>query len=182
MGPNGAEPAVQPEVQPRWYALAVRSRCEKGVARDLESRRVEVFLPIRSERRPWRDRIKTVELALFPGYVFVRAALRGELRYRILDSSDVVCVVGHSSERAGLPIPDREIESVRLLVESSTEVEPCEALSSGDRVMIAQGPLRGIECVVERAAGGRQRIVCSIELLGRAVCTTLGGDQLIPLD
>src|SRR5437868_1057214 len=62
----------------RWYAVGVHARQEKAGAAELERRGFEVFLPLRRERRPWSDRVKTVELALFPGYLFVRMAMSPE--------------------------------------------------------------------------------------------------------
>jgi len=190
MGPNGAEPTPSPtprcEERPgpwplAWYALAVRSRCEKGVATELARLQVEHYLPLRSVRRIWRDRIKTVEVAYFPGYVFARSTLVGRERYRIVDLADVVCVVGHSRERAGIAIPEHEIENVRRLVERAPDPQPCAAIASGTRVVVAAGPLKGIEGVVETHRNGRQRIVCSITLLNRAVRAELDAESLIPL-
>jgi transcription antitermination factor NusG len=186
-GPNRAEPTpdlldvAASAAELHWYALAVRSRCEKGVAAELQVLGVEVYLPLKRERREWRDRIKLIELALFPGYVFARARLIGAERYRIVDVSDVICVVGHSRERGGAPIPDRELESVRLLAEHASDVESCAALPQGARVRVAAGPLRGAEGVVEQAAPGKPRIVCAIELLGRAVRTSIDPELLIPI-
>lgn len=189
MGPNGAEPASAVDgsastgsgLRPlAWYALAVRGRCEKGVAAELERMRIEHYLPLRRVRRIWRDRIKLVEIAFFPGYVFVRSAMVGRERYRITDLSDVVAVVGHSRERGGAAIPEREIESVRLLVERAADPEPCAAIASGTRVVVATGPLRGIEGVVEEHRGGKRRIVCAITLLNRAVRAEIEADSLIP--
>jgi len=190
MGPNGAEPirmsgATQTDESPalasaRWYALAVRSRCEKGVKAELDRQRVEAYLPLRHERRMWRDRIKQVEVALFPGYVFVRSTLSGRERYCVVDLPDVICVVGHSSQQVGVPIPDREIESVRLVADHAEEVEACDALGRGAKVVIGLGPLKGVEGIVVEAAGGRPSLICSISLLGRAVRTKIDRSWLLP--
>jgi len=191
MGPNGAEPTqaiatggdVEAGLRPiAWYALAVRGRCEKGVAGALERMRVEHYLPLRRVRRIWRDRIKLVEIAFFPGYVFVHSTLVGRERYRITDLSDVVAVVGHNNERAGVTIPECEFENVRLLIECATDPEPCEVLASGTRVRVAIGPLKGLEGVVQEQRGGRKKIVCAITLLNRAVRAEIEADALIPLD
>jgi len=55
-----------------WYALQVRSRYEKIVASTLLSKGYEGFLPLYSQRRRWSDRMKELELPLFPGYLFCR--------------------------------------------------------------------------------------------------------------
>ena len=59
----------------RWYAAYTCARHEKRVAQQLEVRQVENFLPLYRSVRRWKDRRKELQLALFPGYVFVRMDL-----------------------------------------------------------------------------------------------------------
>ncbi len=53
-----------------WYALRTRSRHEKLVHQQLDSRRVEAFLPLVDRRRRWKDRWKTVSFPIFPIHGF----------------------------------------------------------------------------------------------------------------
>ena len=55
-----------------WYAAYTCARHEKLVRKQLEERRISCFLPLYRSLRRWKDRRKELELALFPGYVFVR--------------------------------------------------------------------------------------------------------------
>src|SRR5262252_6549816 len=55
-----------------WYALYVRKRFEKVVARNLRGKGYEEFLPLYRRANRWTDRIKEIEFPLFPGYVFCR--------------------------------------------------------------------------------------------------------------
>lgn len=162
----------------RWYALAVRTRWEKSAAVDLERRGIEVFLPVRCERRIWSDRVKTVESALFPGYIFVRSALSGQEKYRILDAGNIV---GRSGSTPGIAIAESEIASVRKLAARAKMVVSCPAITSGCRVVVIRGPLRGVEGEVEMH-GGRHTIVCAIDLLGRAVRAEIDADVIVPLN
>jgi transcriptional antiterminator NusG len=59
-----------------WYALYTCPRHEKCVAQQIEQRSISCFLPLYRSARRWKDRRKELELALFPGYVFVRLALK----------------------------------------------------------------------------------------------------------
>jgi len=67
-------------VQPRWYVLYTFANHEKRVASELRARTVEHFLPLYRSVRCWKDRQVTLDLPLFPGYVFVHLALRDRLR------------------------------------------------------------------------------------------------------
>jgi len=55
-----------------WFALYTCPRHEKRVAEQIEQRNISCFLPVYRSVRRWKDRRKELELALFPGYVFVR--------------------------------------------------------------------------------------------------------------
>src|SRR5438309_6986527 len=63
-----------------WYALYTCPRHEKRVAEQIEQRQVTCFLPLYRSVRRWKDRRKELELALFPGYVFVHISLRDRLQ------------------------------------------------------------------------------------------------------
>jgi transcription antitermination factor NusG len=55
-----------------WYALRVRSRHEQVTAAGLAYKGYEHFVPSYKERRQRSDRYQTVDVPLFPGYVFCR--------------------------------------------------------------------------------------------------------------
>ena len=168
---------------PRWYALAVHTRSERVAADDLAAvDGCEVFLPVRVERRAWTDRIKRVEAPLFPGYLFVRAALTAERRVALLRASArAVDVVGRitGDERIARAIPDVEIDALRVVVEAERALDPIERLVRGKHVFIATGPLRGARGVVEEGPDGRRRLVVQIALLGRGVRTVLLADDVV---
>src|SRR5882724_1285931 len=50
-------------VDSKWYALRVRSRHEDAVARHLEARGLESFLPLYRSQRRWSDRVKEIDLS-----------------------------------------------------------------------------------------------------------------------
>ncbi len=179
MGLNGAEPS-QNTIP--WYAIAVRARCEKSVLEALERLDLDVFLPLINERKAWQDRVKDLEIALFPGYLFVHDALIGPVRYRLVDTRDVIGVVGHNQERVGSPIPEQEIENVRIMVERGSELAPCDAFAEGSAVRVVQGPLQGVEGVFERVDAGRSRIICTIGLLGRSVQASIQVEHVVKLE
>jgi hypothetical protein len=55
-----------PEEGTHWYALHVRTRFEKVVARNLQGKGYEEFLPLYRRVSRWSDRTKEIELPLFP--------------------------------------------------------------------------------------------------------------------
>src|SRR5258707_7174013 len=79
-------------IEQHWYAAYTCAQHEKRVAAELGMREVEHFLPLYSSVRRWKDRRVTLDLPLFPGYVFVRLALRDRLR--VVQIPSVVRLVG----------------------------------------------------------------------------------------
>jgi Transcription antiterminator len=104
----------------RWYALTVRPRHEQSASRGLRNKGLEEFSPVYRSRRRWSDRMKEVELCLFPGYVFCRFSY--EDRLLVLGTPGIASIVGFA--RTPAPIPDSEIDAIQTLVRSERRVEP----------------------------------------------------------
>src|SRR5271167_3270192 len=115
-----AEPAAKTYVQPHWYALYICANHEKHVAAELHVREVEHFLPLYSSMRRWKDRRVTLDLPLFPGYIFVRLALRNRLR--VVQIPNVVRLVGFGELPTALP--DTEMEILQSGFSRSLGAEP----------------------------------------------------------
>ena len=90
-----------------WYALHAHSRFEKAVVRNLEGKGFEPFLPLCTRVRRWSDRIKQVEIPLFPGYVFCR--FDASNRLPILTIPGVSGVVGYGRDL--LPVNENGTQS-----------------------------------------------------------------------
>src|SRR5437016_11411375 len=89
------------EEQP-WFGLRVRSRSEQMAATALAGKGYKPFLPVYKVARRWTDRVKRVDMPLFPGYVFCR--FDPQRRLPILITPGVVSVVGIG--KAPAPIDD----------------------------------------------------------------------------
>jgi len=151
-------------LEPHWYAAYTRAQHEKRVAAELGAREVEHFLPLYSSVRRWKDRRMQLELPLFPGYVFVRLALRERLR--VLQIPSVVRLVGFN----GLPtaLPDTEMEIMQTGLSQSLRAEPHPFLTVGRHVRITGGPFSGLEGVLRRKKKG-MRVIVSLGLIQRSV-------------
>ncbi len=147
-----------------WYAAYTCAHHEKHVARQLEEKNINCFLPLYRSVRRWKDRQKELDLPLFPGYVFVQVA--PEERLRVLQTSSVVRFVSFGGHPAALD--DGEIEGLRKGVANGVKVEPCPFLKVGQRVRIRRGPLAGVEGILVRKKDNL-RLVFSIDLLMRSV-------------
>ncbi len=156
-----------------WYAAYTCANHEKHVARQLEERHIQCFLPLYRSVRRWKDRRKALDLPLFPGYVFVQAAPEEHLR--VLQTSSVVRFVSFGGHPAALQ--DSEVEGLRNGVANGMKVEPCPFLTIGQRVRVKHGPLAGVEGILMRKKDNL-RLVLSIDLLMRSVAVEVQAADL----
>jgi len=164
-------------LEPRWYAVRVRSRHEKKVHAQLADRPgIDAFLPLRERRSRWKDRIKRVQEPLFPGYCFAR--FRHPERMRVLKATGVVGLVGPGGEPE--PIPDREIEAIRTLAGSRLSYEPFPFLTEGMAVEVTHGPLMGVRGRLLRKDRD-YRIVLSVTLIRQSVSVEIDAADVTPL-
>ena len=160
-------------VSARWYAAYTCARHEKRVREQLEERHIRCFLPLYSSVRRWKDRQKELELALFPGYVFVRIASGDRLRVLQVPSVvGLVCFSGHPA-----PLEDDEIELLLSGVANGARVEPHPYLKLGRRVRVRSGPLAGTEGILVRKRE-KFRVVVSIDLIMRSVAVEVDAADL----
>ena len=148
----------------RWFAVRVRPQRERRIVEAFRHKGYEPFLPLYRSRRRWSDRLKEIELPLFPGYVFCR--FQASLRLPILTTPGVVYVVGVG--RAPAPIDDGEVAALQAVVRSGLYSQPWRFLRAGQRVQIVAGPLCGLEGIYLDSRGGN-RLVVSVTLLQRSV-------------
>jgi transcription antitermination factor NusG len=147
---------------PKWYVLFVRSNQEKRVARSLGDRGVEYLLPCYRSRRQWKDRRVELELPLFPGYVFVRLPFTE--RMKALTVPNVVSLIGN--KKAPSVVSDDEILWIRQGIKQGT-AGPHDYLKEGQRVVITEGVLSGLEGILVRLQNN-MRVVVSLNSIQRA--------------
>jgi transcription antitermination factor NusG len=148
----------------RWYAVYTSANHEKRIAAQLSERSVDQFLPTYTSVRKWKDRRVTLDLPLFPGYIFVRLALRDRLR--VLQVPGVAKLVGFGGIPAALP--DADIEGLRSGLVSGIHAEPHPFLTAGRKVRVRHGPMTGLQGILVRRKS-RTRLVISLELIQRAM-------------
>jgi transcription antitermination factor NusG len=166
----------QAMIQSHWYAVYSCANHEKRVAAELQSRSVEYFLPLYRSVRRWKDRRVTLDLPLFPGYIFVHLALRDRLG--VLQIPSVVRLVGFN----GLPaaLPDEEMEILRSGLTERLRAEPHPFLTMGRRVRITVGPFAGLEGILKRKRSNL-RVVVSLNLIQRSVAVDVDAADVMPI-
>jgi transcription termination/antitermination protein NusG len=149
----------------QWFAVWTRSRHEQVVREQLEQKQFEAFLPTIPRWSRWKDRKKKIDWPLFPGYCFAR--FNPDDALPILKCTGVVSIVSFEGKPA--PIPFYELDSIRLLVASDLQYDPCPLIHEGMMVEVVHGPLKGVVGRLMRKDTQRARLVLSVDLIGQAV-------------
>jgi transcription antitermination factor NusG len=151
-----------------WYVLRVKARHERLAGEELEIKGYEQLVPTYTERRKWSDRVQSIRVPLFPGYVFCR--LGYEQRLHVLRTEGVKSILSFGNVPA--VVADDEIAAVRSIAESGLPAHPWPYLHSGDYVVVRHGPLAGVSGVLvcEKTLC---RVVVNVEILQRAVSVEL---------
>ncbi len=157
---------------PRWYALHTKSRFEQKVQEMLLGKDLEAFLPRIQVMSRRKDRRKKILVPLIPGYVFVRSDLDPYKYWEIIKTVGVVRMVGFK----GRPVPadDEEVDSLMILDGTDRTVENRTFMKRGDRVMIMEGPLKGLIGYYLKHKNKSDKVVVSIELLKRSMAVEIG--------
>jgi transcription antitermination factor NusG len=159
--------------EPHWHVAHTCANHEKRVSHQLLQRSVEHFLPLYDSVRRWKDRRMSLQLPLFPGYVFVRLALRDRLK--VLQVHGVARLISFNGQPAVLP--DGEIEFLRTSLRAQLGAEPHPYLTVGRRVRIKRGPLVGVEGILVRKKS-TLRVVLSIDLIMRSASVEVDASDL----
>lgn len=146
-----------------WWAVYTRHQHEKIIAEMLAAKGLEVFLPLYVSVHRWKDRKKSLELPLFPCYLFIRESIGGRLLTVSTPGIHMLLTLG---ERIAV-IPDEEIAAIRKAVTFPTRVEPHPFLNCGERVRVVRGPMEGHEGILIRKKN-QCRLVLSVHMLSQA--------------
>jgi len=156
-----------------WFAVRVRSNYEKPVSAVLRGKGFEEFVPTYRAKRQWSDRIKVIDLPLFPGYLFCRLDLNKRLP--LLTTPGFLYLVGKG--KMPEPVDEGEILAIQSVLRSGIPALPWPSVIVGQKVRLERGPLRGVEGVVDKIAD-QQRIFVNVTLLQRSVSVQVDPDWI----
>jgi transcription antitermination factor NusG len=157
----------------QWFAAYTTPRHEKHVSEVLAERNIESFLPLYRTVRQWKKSSPvTLELPLFPCYLFVR--INRAARGTVLSLPGVVSIVG--SPKEPWPLPRLEVEALRLGARLG-KAEPHPYLRVGERVRIKSGLMAGVEGILVRKKN-EFRFVLTLEAIMRSVAVEVDASEL----
>ncbi len=145
-----------------WYAAYTMPKFEKKIYVELMKRNVETYLPIQQVFRQWSDRVKKIEVPLFPNYIFIRNHPRNA--DRAIQTKGILKFVTFDGRPA--TISEDNIAVIRKLEAEELEVEPY--LVEGTAVRIIRGPLAGFQGKLF-SKKGKSRFGVHVDTIGQSL-------------
>lgn len=158
----------------QWMVIYTRSRFEKKIDKSLNECGITSFCPIVKSKKKWADRTKTIELPLFPSYVFVKA--NPAEQHKVKQIPGVMSFLMF----CGKPVllNDSEIERIRTIVKTHSDIElvSIQSLNIGSKVKIKDGLLLNYQGVISQIMG--KNILMTIEELDCVLTVKVNLDQV----
>lgn len=162
----------EPQHDP-WLVLRTRSHHENIVERSLQQKEINTYLPRHRVVRRRKVRRTTLEVPLFPGYVFVQPRPDQLEKIRCVRGSCGLVVRG--SKPAAMP--QKELEAVRILARSGADLAVNPTFIPGQRVEVIAGPFMGAQGELVRVMS-RDRLVINAYLVSSSVSVEVDSAEI----
>ncbi len=160
-----------------WYAGYTRCNHERVVHKILHDKGINTFLPeiIVPSRR--KNRKILIKRPLFRNYLFIELDEIRENWMRVFRTPGLARICGNGRP---MPIPDEDINSIKIFVSSDRNIYPLPFLHVGARVQVMSGPLTGAIGILVKEDRKKRRLSVSVELMGQSVVVSLFDDEVRP--
>jgi transcriptional antiterminator RfaH len=160
-----------------WYAGYTKCNHERVVNKILHEKGINTFLPeiIVPSRR--NDRKILIKRPLFRNYLFIELDEQREHWMKVFRTPGLARICGNGRPS---PIPDEDIESIKIFVRSDRNLYPLPFLHVGARVQVTSGPLTGAIGILVKEDRKKRRLSVSVELMGQSVVVSLFDDEVKP--
>lgn len=161
----------------RWYVVFTKPRREPVATENLERQGFEVYFPrLRVNCLRRNRRVEVVE-PLFPRYLFIHLALSVD-NLAPIRSTKGVCSLVHFGEQP-TAVPEEIIYGLYSTADpqSGIHLPKPRSLRSGERVVILDGPMAGLEAIFD-APSGKERAILLLDLLGKSTRVSVPYDSV----
>lgn len=152
----------------KWYALFVLTGEEENVKRRLQykfqGKNLKFIVPKRRlvERKDgeWQAKIRI----LFPGYVLLNGLVDVEDYYDLKGTPGLVTIL--KSKHEPLEISEQEINIISRLICNDEIIGSSSVFIEGDRIIVKDGPLLGMDGIIESINKRKGRAKVRIDFIG----------------
>ena len=161
-----------------WGSAYLHPRTEKKVAEVLAGQNIPVYLPLVNKARLHHGTKIVTPLPMLPGYIFLAAGdqERNELK-RSVKSFVSIHLLRIPTEEETLIRELNALHQFEILAQTK-EVYVNPGIQRGDKIIVTQGPLKGLETEVIRRDDARNAIIVNVTILEKTVEYPISADEL----
>lgn len=175
------------QTEKKWYVLRASSGKEAKVKEYLdaeikhdqllEKHVSQVVLPLEKHVSLRNGKKVVKEKISLPGYVFVEAALVGDVAHKLRFSPNVLGFLGGLDNPS--PVPQSEINRMLGSCEETEVVDTVDVpYMVGETVKVADGPFSGFSGVIEEVSAEKRKLKVMVKIFGRKTPLELGFMQV----
>ena len=175
------------DIQKKWYVVRAVTGKEKKAkefieneiaSRNLQDYVSQVLIPTEKVVQIRNGKKISRERNFYPGYVFIEAALVGEIPHILKNINHVIGFLGGDH-----PTPMREAEVNRMLGKvdelSESEEEINNPFYVGESVKVVDGPFNGFNGVIEEVNEEKRKLKVMVKIFGRKTPLELSFLQVV---
>jgi len=163
----------------QWFVVNTKPKNEERATNNLLHGGIEVLFP-KLKLRKYRDG-KFVEVieAMFPSYIFVRFDPIDEF-HMIKYTRGVKTIVNFGGKI--IPLEDGLIDFIRSRLEDGIGTIKKRGLHRGEKVMIKDGPFKGLSGIFEKELSGEERVAILLDGVNYYAKMTIDRDLLVSIE
>jgi transcriptional antiterminator RfaH len=149
-----------------WYVIHTKPRQEHRALSNLQQQGYHCYLPMIAIEKLSRERLHLIEEPLFPRYLFISldASRYGQNWSPIRSTWGVSGLVSFGGEPAKI---NSELIDLLRQQEQGLSEDPQRLFSTGESLLVAEGPFAGLQAIYQMASGENRAMVL-IELMGKS--------------
>lgn len=164
------EEGVRQEVL-SWCVAHVKPRCEKKLAQYCEDWQIDYVLPLYDSLKSYPTKKIVFQKPYFPGYVFIHTSPE---KHPLLKKCQHLARLIKVADQA---LFCKQLKAVLLAISSDIDLLPMPEIKPGILVKIRNGPLKGVEGLVEERVGFC-KVCLKMDFIGQGVALQVEADNL----
>lgn len=144
----------------KWFVINTKPKNEDRASANLIAGGIETLAPKLKYKKYKNNRFVTVIEAMFPGYIFAKFDPIDD--FHLVKYTRGVKTIVHFGERI-VPIHEELINFIKSKLENGIATIQKKPLSQGDKIVIKDGPFKGLTGIFEREMDGKERVTILLD-------------------
>ncbi|HQK47132.1 MAG TPA: transcriptional activator RfaH [Syntrophorhabdaceae bacterium] len=159
----------------KWYVVNTKPKNEDRAAVNLSAGGIETLAPKLKLRKYRENRFVTVIEPMFPGYIFARFDPIDD--FHLVKYTRGVKTIVHFGEKI-VPIHEDLIDFIRSRLENGIATIQKKPISKGERIVVKDGPFKGLTGIFEREMDGKERVAILLDAVQFAATMEIDRDLI----